>query len=427
MAFVLLGSDFQQSPLEELESLERHADEIRDGLTESQGFFYGAVVISTCNRFEVYLDTDDFHAAVEQVVKTVAEVSGLSPDHCSKLLRVSYGDSVAQHLYSVASGLESMIIGEGEIAGQVKRSLQEAQIRKQVSSSLQRLFQSAAAVSKRVSAQTGLGAAGRSIINAGLDLYEANHGALDGKSVLLMGTGAYARVIVAALKRANCAQIYSYSATGRAELFSEGHGTVALSANSLTSGELAGTMATIDLAVTASGGATPSINFHLAQKVAQLREDPLTIIDVTLSGGVSKSVLELPDFKVYTLEAIREFAPAEHAESVLTAQEIVRESVASFEAEETARQVDPMVAALRSHVTAWVKEEIERVRRKSGDAAADEVGHSLNRVVNALLHTPSVNAKSLAQDGNHSDYLAAIKTLFNIDLQAELPTGEAHG
>jgi len=150
VAFVLLGSDFQQSALEELESLEQHADAIRDGLVTSDGCFAGAVVISTCNRFEVYLDTDDFHAAVEQVVKTVARVSGLNPDHCSKLLRVSYGNSVAQHLYSVASGLESMIVGEGEIAGQVKRSLQEAQNRKQVSSSLQRLFQSAAAVSKRV-------------------------------------------------------------------------------------------------------------------------------------------------------------------------------------------------------------------------------------------------------------------------------------
>jgi glutamyl-tRNA reductase len=85
-----------------------------------------------------------------------------------------------------------------------------------------------------------------------------------------------------------------------------------------------------------------------------------------------------------------------------------------------------MVAALRSHVTAWVEEEIERVRRKSGDAAADEVGHSLSRVINALLHTPSVNAKNLAQDGNHADYLAAIKTLFNIDLQGQLPTGNAH-
>ena len=426
MAFVLLGSDFQQSALEELESLEQHADAIRDGLITSDGCFAGAVVISTCNRFEVYLDTDDFHAAVEQVVKTVARVSGLNPDYCSKLLRVSYGNSVAQHLYSVASGLESMIVGEGEIAGQVKRSLQEAQNRKQVSSSLQRLFQSAATVSKRVSAETGLGAAGRSIINAGLDLYEANHGSLSGKSVLLMGTGAYARVIVAALKRAECSRIFSYSASGRAQLFSETHGTIPLEAGKLEANELAQTLSAVDLAVTASGGATPSISFHLAQKVAQLRQSPLTIIDVTLSGGVSKSVIELRGLEVYTLDAIREHAPAEHAESVLAAQDIVRESVATFEAYETARQVDPMVAALRSHVTAWVEEEIERVRRKSGNAAADEVGHSLNRVINALLHTPSVNAKSLAQDGNHADYLAAIKTLFNIDLQGELPTGESH-
>jgi glutamyl-tRNA reductase len=314
-----------------------------------------------------------------------------------------------------------MIVGEGEIAGQVKRAFQEAQDRKQTTSSLQRLFQTAATVSKKVSAETGLGAAGRSIFNSGLELYTSRYGSLTGKSVVVMGTGAYARVIVAALQRVNVGEIHIYSASGRAGLFSESHGTKAVNPQ-----ELVARLSQVDLAVTASGGSKPSINFHTAQKLREVRKLPLVVIDVTMGGGVSKSVLELPEFEVFSLEQIRQFAPAEHSEAVLAAQEIVRESVSQFEAEETARVVDPMIAALRSHVSAWVDEEVERVRRKSGNAAAAEVSHSLKRVVNALLHTPSVNAKSLALDGNHGDYISAIKTLFNIDLANELPTGGAH-
>lgn len=430
MAFVLLGSDFQQSPLEELESLEHSAELIRDSLLGQIGAgdagrikpaFDGAVILATCNRFELYLDTQDFHSAVEQAVRLVSDASGLPVDHCSKLLRVSYGDSVAQHLYSVASGLESMIVGEAEIAGQVKRAFQDAQDLKLASSSLSRLFQSAAQVSKKVTAETGLGVAGRSIFTAGLDLYESQHGKLAGKRVVVMGTGAYARVIVAALQRAKAAEILVYSASGRAEQFSKGHDTTPIAPESLVE-----VLAGADLAVTASGGSKPSINFHTAQKVRDLRSSNLTVIDVTLGGGVSKSVAELDGFEIYDLEQIRKFAPAEHAEAVLAAQEIVREAVTTFEAEEAARQIDPMVSALRAHVTAWVDEEIERVRRKSGNESAAEVGHSLRRVVNALLHTPSVNAKNLAIDGHPGDYVAAIKTLFNIDLAAELPTGEDH-
>ena len=422
MAFVLLGSDFHQSPLEELESLEQHADSIRLSFSNPAGSaIQGAVVISTCNRFELYLDTDDFHAAVAETIELVAAAGELDLDYVSKLLRVSYGSSVPQHLFAVASGLESMIVGEGEIAGQVRRAFQQAQELKRVSSPLQRMFQNAAEVSKKVAADTGLGAAGRSIINSGLDLFREKHGSLLGKRVLVMGTGAYARVIVAALQREGCGQVLVYSASGRAELFSESHQTTPVSTQDLPAA-LAGSA----LAITASGGRSPSINFHLAQKVLELRNEPLTVIDVSLSGGVSPAVAELPQFEILNLEHIRKNAPEEHAQAVLAAQEIVRHAVSQFEAQETARTVDPMIAALRSHVSAWVEGEIERVRRKSGAEAAAEVGHSLNRVTNAVLHTPSVNARSLAIDGNHADYLAAIKILFNIDLEAELPTGERH-
>ena len=417
MVFVLLGSNFHESPLDELESLERHTEEIRQRLLTGESAsknVAGGVLIGTCNRFEVYLETDNFHQSVEDTIRVVSEVSGLDRDYVSKMLRVSYGPAVAQHLYSVASGLESMIVGEGEISGQVKRSLQDAQRDEHVSSSLQRLFQTASAVAKKVSSQTGLGVAGRSIISTAIELHEASHGSIAGRYAVVMGTGAYARVIVAALQRAGCHEIGVYSSSGRAELFSENHETKAILESDLRSN-----LVVADLVVTASGNRGFSIDYNLASEVVSQRSNPLPVIDVALSPSVAPPVLSLGKVSVMDLDHIRLHAPMEHSEAILEAQEIVREAVESFEAEENARSIDPMISALRAHVGVWVEEEVDRVRRKSGDEAAVEVARSLNRVTNALLHTPSVNAKSLAKSGNHADYLAAIKTLFGLDLAAD--------
>jgi glutamyl-tRNA reductase len=127
-------------------------------------------------------------------------------------------------------------------------------------------------------------------------------------------------------------------------------------------------------------------------------------------------VYSISGIHVLDLNAIRDKAPQEHAESILQAQDIVAQAVEEFEVEQAARKIDPVISALRAHVGVWVDEEVERVRKRSGDDAAAEVAHSLHRVTNALLHAPTVNGKELAKTGNQADYVQALKTLFGIDL-----------
>ena len=418
MVFVLLGASYNDVPLEQLESLERHTDTIRTALLSAPStreIIAGGVVIGTCNRFEVYLDTDHFHQAVEHTIQVVAETAGLDADYVSNVLHVSNGSAVAQHLYSVASGLESMIVGEGEITGQVKRAFKESQDAGQTSPSLNALFQTAANVAKQVSNKTGLGAAGRSIISAAIDIHASEHESVQGKQVLIMGTGAYARVIVAALQRAGCHNILVYSSSGRAELFSESHDTCALEP-----AELPLALTKVDLVITASGGTGHAISGDLAQATAAARSaegrGPLSIIDVALHPSVAPEVYSISGIHVLDLNAIRDKAPQEHAQSILQAQDIVAQAVEEFEVEQAARKIDPVISALRAHVGVWVDEEVERVRKRSGDDAAAEVAHSLHRVTNALLHAPTVNGKELAKTGNQADYVQAVKTLFGIDL-----------
>lgn len=415
MTLVLLGANYNDIPLSELENLERHTDAIRNKLfsipTEESGII-GGVAIGTCNRFEVYLDTERFHSAVENAIGVVSQITGLNPDYCSKLLRVSYGSAAVQHLFSVTSGLESMIVGEGEIAGQVKRGLQVAQSQSHTSREIEKLFQSAAQVAKKVATDTGLGEAGRSIFTAALTLHKEKFGPIEGQKVLVMGTGAYARVVVAALQRENVAEIMVYSSSDRAEEFSEGRGTKAVKKP-----DLAEVLAASDFAVTASGGSGHMIDLKLARSVLELSQNRgLKIIDVALSPDVAPPVYDLRNVSIMDLDYIRLHTPSEHSEAILRAQEIVRHQVSDFENEAIARAADPMVVAMRDHMARMIEEEVERVRKKSGDEVADEVHRSLKRVTSTFMHVPTLSAKTSAKEGTEKQFVDALRMVFGIEV-----------
>ncbi|MEN9715918.1 MAG: hypothetical protein RJA35_1385 [Actinomycetota bacterium] len=417
VVLIRLGANFNDLSLAELESLETSAPRIRDELFKNGG---SGVVIGTCNRFEIYLETEQTQKSVDHAINVTSQTSGLDIDYLSEVLSVSLGSSVAQHLYSVASGLDSMVIGEGEIAGQVRDALKDAQENGHASTTVNGLFQSASAVAKRIANETGLGAAGRSIIAAGLDFYQGRHGSLSGKKVVLFGTGAYARVSVAALQRLGVSEIRVASESGRAAEFSENRGTIPIER-----GELRSALANADLVVAASGSRNFSLSYHLAKDVLALQSQEglrvgIRVVDVALAKSVAPSAYELDGVEVIDLDYIHHHVPREQTEAVARAKEIVLEAVEEFEAEQAARAVDPMIARLREHVSGWVADEVKRVRKRSGNETAAEVERSLNRVTNAILHTPSVNAKELAKAGNPEDYAAAVKTVFGIDLNGEV-------
>src|SRR6478609_12198916 len=130
----------------------------------------GAVVIATCNRLEIYLDAARFHDAIDGVAGRLAQVTGLTADEVSGMLKVRVGAPAVAHLFTVAAGLDSMVVGEAEIAGQIARALREAQAAGTASPAINQLFQSAARVAKQVASETGLGAAGRSVASVALDI-----------------------------------------------------------------------------------------------------------------------------------------------------------------------------------------------------------------------------------------------------------------
>ena len=414
MVMVLVGASHHDVALGEVNRLASASDGLAKRLVGASDDIDGAVVLSTCNRFEVYLDLDKFHDAVDLTTTTVAQLAGLDHDEVVETMRVVVGNSVAQHLFSVASGLESMVVGEDEIAGQVRQALSTAQSESTTTARLERLMQRALATSKAVTHSTGLGAAGRSIVSVGLDLVEQRYGPVVGRRVLVLGTGSYARVVVAALRRRGCTDIQVFSASGRAEHFAQAHDVEAVSL-----GGLVDALSHADLVAACSGAPHVLIDADL---VGRSRPDDvvLPIMDLALSPDVDSIVRGLPYIDVIDLEVIRQFAPQEHSTAILEAQDIVLNSVEEFNAGEVGRTADHAVVAMRSHVMAIINEELERIRARVDDETAEEVARSLNRVSNAILHTPSVRAQELARTGEFADYRKAIHTLFGIDIDADV-------
>ncbi len=413
VALVLIGASHQNLALSELELLEREAGRIRDRLfsvPSTESGITGGVVVATCNRFEVYFETEIFHSTVDYVLRIISEITGLDPEQTNRSLQVSAGFVVVEHLFSVAAGLESMIVGEAEITGQVRSAFTHAQSAKTTTPVLEQLFQRALATSKVVQSSTGLGAAGRSIVDVALNVVESRYGGIMGKRAIVLGTGAYARVAVAALQRRGCDDISIYSATGRARQFSESHDTIAISHDGLREA-----LANTDLVVGCSGNATSILN---AEFVRSARGDKfLPMIDVALASDFASDVRELESVDVIDLDVVRKNAPKEHGEEIELANEIVQKAVIKFENEQSARTMDPAIAAMRSHVGILIDLEVKRVRDRAGDDVAADVEFSLHRVTNALLHTPSVRARSLVRDGEQKDYRTAIQVLFGIDLE----------
>lgn len=405
----------------------------------------GIVVLATCNRLEVYLDLDRFHDGVEAVVSAVAEHSALPAADVAALLRVSVDADVARHLFRVASGLESMVVGESQISGQVSDALGRAQAEGCVSSGLHLLFQTAAHLAKQVASDTDLHAAGRSVAAAAIDLAEATvvdraqaatapaeaafiaqeaaattpaqqaataeqPPARDG-GVLLIGTGAYARVVSAVLRDRGRTDVAVFSPSGRQHLFAEPRG-----AHPAVADELPGLLRECRLVVTCSGRGQTVLTRQLVEPALADRETPLIIVDLALKPDVPDEVRALPGVRVIDLADVAAGAAGASEDAVDAAERLVDEGVTEFERLLADRRLSPAVVALRSHVTTTIQREIDRLLPRIPAEAADEVRQAAHRITRALLHQPSVQARTVARTGDPADYLRAVHLLFGIDV-----------
>ncbi len=372
----------------------------------------GQIVLSTCNRFEIYLD------AAPDALPTVEALGGE--------LQLLRGEAAARHLFGVAAGLESVVIGEPEIAGQVRRALNAAEAAGTASATLQRVFSDALATRRTVRDRTGLGSARPSLIRLALDL--ASHRVTDWPStrVLLVGTGRYATSCLEALRDRGVSRITVWSPSGRGEDFARRHGL-----RLATGHAVAAAAGRVDVIVCCStnpellvgpellDGSCPVTTNTAAQcPIGQAEVHPRrrVIIDLGLPRNVDPRVVELPGVELLDLEAIKLHAPLQHLAVTDDAQALVREA-ASAHADDVAT-IGPAVAALRGQVGDALEAEIARVRRRYDAETADKTEAALRHFAGVLLHRPSVRARELADSGRRDEFLDGLEAVFGIERPA---------
>jgi glutamyl-tRNA reductase len=415
---ICLTASHQNASFDLLERLSIGAPSAASTLVDSSDFVSGAVVLATCNRFEAYLDvaeplTAASAVAVEATIRAMSEASGVESDDLRQSTSVITGEGVVEHLFAVSSGLESVVVGEDEISGQVRRALERARHDGTTSSDLERLFQQASHTSRGIKNRTNVGGAGRSLVRLALELASSRVTDWAEARILLVGTGQYAATTIAALRDRGAADIGVYSASGRAPWFGAKHGVTPHS-------DLAAAIAWSDVVITCTSTTEPLVVPEVVAAGARR-----LVIDLGLPRNVDPLVARVDGVELLDLETISLHAPLAELHAADDARALVSSAAAEFHAVAAEQSLSPAVVALRKHVFGILDAEIDRARSR-GDSS-ERTEQALRHLTSVLLHTPSTRARELAREGRGEDFRDALEALFGLtDTRAAIEPTPLH-
>ncbi|MGB8387302.1 glutamyl-tRNA reductase [Mycobacterium sp.] len=430
MSVLLFGVSHRSAPVSVLEQLsidESDQGKIVDRVLQSP-LVTEALVLSTCNRVEVYAVVDAFHGGLAVIGQVLSDHSGLSMGELTKHAYVRYSEAAVEHLFAVASGLDSAVVGEQQVLGQVRRSYAAAEGNRTVGRVLHELAQRALSVGKRVHSETAIDAAGASVVSVALGLAERRLGGLAGKTAVVIGAGAMGALSAAHLTRAGIEHVHVLNRSlSRAQRLARKVRESGVRAEALTLDRLADALADADIVVSCTGAVSPVVSLadvHHALATARRDETahPLVICDLGMPRDVDPAVAGLPGVWVVDVDRVQR-EPSAHAAAadVDAARHIVAAEVATYLAGQRMAEVTPTVTALRQRAADVVEAELLRLdNRLPGLAGAEreEVARTVRRVVDKLLHAPTVRIKQLASAPGGDSYAEALRELFELDQTA---------
>ena len=472
----LLSADHRLPGLDVVARLGAVAPGLGPDLLEAVPALRGVLVLSTCNRLTLLIDADSWadtgcpaalrpdlspadasqSAAASDLGETItaflAERAGLPPS--GLLLTHLVGAAARREMLAIAAGLRSMVVGEAQIVGQVRRAAETAAAEGTLSPELVRVVERASATARRVAHETELSGQGRSVVAVGVDQAAGHLPPLEDCHALIVGTGSYAGATVADLRARGLSDIAVYSASNRAEAFAAGHGLRAV-----PTGALSEAMSRADLVVTCRGTGGPILTADVVAPVAAERAGS--------AGGDGRPLV------ILDLARVRDAVPEAAAQQVAAARAIVEAEAADFERTLAGRVMDPLITALRAQVGRVVAEEAARLRPQparrlalavpavdgragtgvsgvnSADAAAGACPHrhlaaepgfeaaseidgepmvplaqaerALHHLAARLLHQPTVMARRAGQEGREEAYRQALELVWGLE-----STGENH-
>jgi glutamyl-tRNA reductase len=433
MSVLVVGLSHKSAPVSTLERASVSGDTLEKLLHDVARLpdIAETFVISTCNRVEVYAEVDRFHGGVAGVCELLSRYSGIPAAELTSNLYVHYEDRAVQHLLAVSGGLESIVVGEDQILGQVRTALKMAGDHGTLGRSLRDLGRLALRAGKRARAETGIDRLGLSLVKVGIDLAVSeltkdqdqpqrnDPGRLSGLHVLIVGAGAMSGLAVATVARAEAAQVTVVSRTQApaARLAAGVGGAVADLA------DLPSAIAAADLVVSCTGAANLVIAEAMVAEAVKYRGQarPLVFLDLAMPRDVDPSVAELPGVSLIGMDTLQASAKGGvGADEVAKVRAIIEEEFAAYGSAARVARVTPTVVALRAKAATVVDAELARLAGRLSEEgvsghALEEMAQTVRRVVDKLLHAPTVRVKELASSPDGEEYAAALRVLFDLD------------
>ncbi len=418
MSVVVVGLSHRTTPVALLELAAVGPDDLASFVAETVAnpHVAEAVVVSTCNRVEVYADVRAFHAGVGELTAQLAERAGVTIDELSPHLYVHFEDRAVQHLFQVVCGLDSMVVGEGQILGQVREAFKAAREADASGRRLGEVMQHALRVGKRAHSETGIDQTGSVLVGSGLDCARHVLGDLAGRRALVVGAGSLSSLVLSSLVKAGVTELVVVNrGTARAEALAGAHGARAAGLDALEA-----EMAAADLVVSCTGATGIVVGAHAVATAQGARSSrPLVLVDLALPRDVDPAVREIGGVTLVDLEDLAPILATRGQDAQVEAvRSIVGAEVSAYLTAGQAARVAPTVVALRAMAEEVVAAELVRFDGRQGDldpALRDEVERTVRRVVDKLLHAPTVRVKELASEPSGLAYAEALHALFDLD------------
>ncbi|GIJ29336.1 glutamyl-tRNA reductase [Micromonospora qiuiae] len=427
MKLLVVGASYRTAPVATLErlavppaSLARMLDRL-----VAQPYVSEAVLVSTCNRVEVYAAVSGFHGGLGDICAVLAEQADCQPGALANNLYVHFDSAAVSHVFRVAAGLDSMVIGESQILGQLRDAYHRASEADTAGRLLHELMQQALRVGKRAHSETGIDRAGQSVVTAALGL-AADHldDDLAGRPALVVGAGAMGSLGMATLSRLGAGPLTVINRSSvRAARLAESYGATAR-----PMAELVDTLSTVDIVVAATASAEPVLTREVVAEAVAGRDPvrgPLVLLDLAVPRDVGPGVAELAGVEVIDIDRMAALLADGPAVVDATAVErIVAGEVESFLTWLRGADVAPTVAALRGRADDVVGAELRRLAQRRPDLTDDQradIARTVHRVVQRLLHQPTVRVRQLAAEPGGDQYAALLRELFDLQVPQTSP------
>lgn len=421
MSLIAVGLNHRTTPIGVLERLSIGPESLPKALHQLNNYEHvlEGAILSTCNRIEVYALSSKFHAGVQDLRNFLAEFCHVAPEDFSDHLYTYHEDGAVRHLFRVASGIDSMVVGESEILGQVRRAYQAAQEEDMVPRILGAAFRQALRVGKLARNETAIGRNPISISSAAVDLAKRafKGGTIAGKSVTIVGAGKMGRLAARALTQSGASEVSVVNRSEeRAQELADMFGVTPLPFE-----ELSTAIAGADILISSTTAPQTVIERSVIERAIEGRQSPLFIVDIAVPRDVDPSVAEVPGVVLRDIDDLRGVVEANvggRLSEVSKVEDIISTEVQRFVQWEQATEVGPTITALISKAELIREDEMTKLRSRLGELSDDEraaIDQMVARVIAKLLHVPINKAKELASSKQGYMYLSALRELFELD------------